>query len=55
MDKVFDPKKKSRMMVGGGSVVNTEIDENLLYRPRTKENRLIYEKILALIHGWMPE
>ena len=55
VDKVFDPRRKSRMQVGVGSVMSAEIDENLLYRPKTKENRLVYEKILALIHGWMPE
>lgn len=35
--------------------MTTEIDENLLYRPKTKENRVIYEKILSMIHNQMQE
>lgn len=30
--------------------MNVEIEDDLLYKPKTKENRLIYEQILSRIH-----
>jgi hypothetical protein len=31
--------------------MTADIDENLLYRPKTKETRTVYEKLLALINN----
>ena len=53
MEKLFDPKKRTKLHISGGNVITNDIDENLLYRPKTKENRLVYEKILSLIHNQM--
>ena len=33
--------------------MNVEIEDNLLYKPKTKENRLIYEQILSRIHQFV--
>lgn len=30
--------------------MNVDIEDNLLYKPKTKENRLLYEQILSKIH-----
>jgi len=32
------------------SILVDKIDDSLLYRPRTKENRLLYEQILARLY-----
>jgi hypothetical protein len=42
-------------MASRKTVLNQDIDENLLYRPKTKENRVVYEKILSIIYSYMPE
>lgn len=45
---LFDPRKKTNM---AASYQSNEADENLIYRPKTKENRTVYEKILSMIHN----
>lgn len=29
--------------------------ENLIYRPKTKDNRLVYEKLLSIVYNLMQE
>eukprot|EP01015_Nassula_variabilis_P004431 TRINITY_DN1308_c0_g1_i11.p1 TRINITY_DN1308_c0_g1~~TRINITY_DN1308_c0_g1_i11.p1 ORF type:complete len:278 (+),score=55.19 TRINITY_DN1308_c0_g1_i11:3-836(+) len=49
---LYNPKKTTKINVDTRqSVVDVEIQEKLVYRPKTRENRLIYEQILNIIHG----
>lgn len=32
------------------SILDDKIDDSLLYRPRTKENRLLYEQVLSRLY-----
>ena len=31
-------------------VLSTKIEDSLIYKPKTKENRIIYEQIIAKVH-----
>lgn len=37
------------------SVLDLEIEEDILYRPKTKETQSIYEELLAIIHRYIPD
>jgi len=40
----LNPKKKTKINIHGGKgVLDVEIMENLIYKPKTRENRIIYE------------
>lgn len=49
--KVLGDKKKSKFQYEkGANVLNVDISESLVYHPKTKENRLLYEQLLSIIH-----
>lgn len=43
----------SKQLASGVSALNIEIEDTLLYKPKTRENRIIYEQILFRIHQYL--
>lgn len=47
----MNARKKTKIpRVKGKDVLNIELQENLVYKPKTKENRILYENLLARIY-----
>ena len=53
---VINPKKKTKIpMTKNQNILEVDIGEDLIYRPRTKETQLIYEELLTLIQSYLPD
>lgn len=49
--------KKSQKLLANTNIDfdNLEINEQLLYRPKTKETNIIYEELLTMVHQYLPD
>ncbi|EAS04385.2 small nuclear ribonucleoprotein helicase (macronuclear) [Tetrahymena thermophila SB210] len=49
-DNLVQPKKKTKIKIEKKDILNAEIDPSILYKPKTNENRILYESILSKVN-----